>query len=106
MPIRKDEFNRGETSGSWEDVITELLGDGNAYSLDEIAENLGIMPPKDSDDKLGRYVQYSLETMSLQVTLIGMSQDGRIVSKRVSDKGGKTNTYYMRKDFLENVPNE
>ena len=52
MPIRKDEFNRGETRGSWEDVITDLLGDGNAYSLDEIAENLGIMPPKDSDDKL------------------------------------------------------
>ena len=105
MPIRKDEFNRGETRGSWEDVITDLLGDGNAYSLDEIAENLGIMPPKDSNDKLG-YVQYSLERMSLQITLNGMSKDGRIVSKSVSDKGGKTNTYYMRKDFLENVPNE
>ena len=105
MPIRKDEFNRGETRGSWEDVITDLLGDGNAYSLDEIAENLGIMPPKDSDDKF-EYVLYSLDRTNLLITLNGMSKDGRIVSKSVSDKGGKTNTYYMRKDFLENVPNE
>ena len=105
MPIPKDEFNRGETRGSWEDVITSLLGDGNAYSLDEIAENLGIMPPKDSNDKLG-YVQYLSERMSLQITLIGMRQDGRIVSKSVSDKGGKINTYYMRKDLLEIAPNE
>ena len=105
MPIRKDEFNRGETRGSWEDVITDLLGDGNAYSLDEIAENLGIMPPKDSDDKF-EYVLYSLDRTNLLITLNGMIKDGRIVSKSVSDKGGKTNTYYMRKDFLENVPNE
>ena len=105
MPIRKDEFNRGETRGSWEDVITDLLGDGNAYSLDEIAENLGIMPPKDSDDKF-EYVLYSLDRTNLLIILNGMIKDGRIVSKSVSDKGGKTNTYYMRKDFLENVPNE
>jgi len=99
MPISPDEFKKGETLNSWEEIIYELLGDGNAYSLTELENELGIVEPK--TDNQEEIISYILKERSLVLTLIIMKLDGRLVSKQISVKNGKTDTYYMRKEFLK-----
>jgi len=99
MPISPDEFKKGETLNSWEEIIYELLGDGNAYSLTELENELGIVEPK--TDNQEEIISYILKERSLVLTLIIMKLDGRLISKQISVKNGKTDTYYMRKEFLK-----
>jgi len=99
MPISPDEFKKGETLSSWEEIIYELLGDGNAYSLTELENELGIVEPK--TDNQEEIISYILKERSLVLTLIIMKLDGRLISKEISVENGKTDTYYMRREFLK-----
>lgn len=95
MPISRDEFNKGEVRGSWEDIIIQILSDGKAYSLDELAEE--IIGHKPNSKNPQEFLLYNLNELNLSMTLNSMILDGRIVSREVRDKNNKTNRYYMKK---------
>lgn len=108
MPIDPNEFNNGKTHNSWEEIVYQILGDGKAYSLDELAKEVGIISPEiNKSKKQPSYVQYikltqySLDRLRFELTLNNMEENGIIISKYVNLAGGKSEIYYMRKDLLK-----
>jgi len=100
MPISLDEFKKGETRNSREEIVYQLLGDGKAHSSTELENEVGIIQPK-TNSSIDRSL-YMLEGISFEhITLDRMIEDGRIVSKSVHGKDGTLNTYYMRKEFVK-----
>jgi len=99
MPISLDEFKRGETQNSREEIVYQLLGDGKAYSLTELENEVGIIRPKTKDTT--DTTHYTWEELSFRLDLVKMIQDGRIVSKQIDGENGALNTYYMRKEFVK-----
>ena len=106
MPINPSEFNSGETNNSWEQIVYQILGDGKAYSLDELATEVGIISPEKkpnksqvNPDEFFELVNYTLDKHTFKLTLDKMVEDGRIISKYVSQKDGNSNLYYMRNDI-------
>jgi len=98
MPISKDEFNRGETRNSYEEIVYQILVDGNAYSLGELEQEVGIAPKSKDPIDLGLYI---LNGFVFKLDLDDMVKAGKLVSKEVKTKSGGSNTYYMRKDLLK-----
>jgi len=99
MPISLDEFKKGETQNSREEIVYQLLGDGKAYSLTELENKVGIIRPKTKDPI--DTIRYISEEWSFRLDLDKMILDGRIVSKQIDGENGTLNTYYMRKEFLK-----
>ncbi len=109
MPIKPREFKNGETKNSWEQIVYQILGDGQAYSLSELTEEVGIMSPKLNKTNKGQItatknlelIEYMLKKINFESTLNEMEADGRIVSKYVSQSNGSSIRYFMRKDLFE-----
>lgn len=111
MPITPEEFKRGETRGSWEDLAYNMLGDGKAHTLSEIEKEIGIgeknikLPPNATDEQkmitLLNALSNVLDSWNFEQKLDAMEKEGRIMSRYIKDKNGKTNKYYIRTDFYK-----
>jgi len=100
MSISPDEFKKGETKNSREEIVYQLLGDGMAHSLTELENEVGIIRPK-TNEPINTTFTYGLDKWSFRLDLDRMERDDRIVSKQIHDKDGSVNIYYMRKEFLK-----
>jgi hypothetical protein len=109
MPIPPSEFKNGETKNSWEQIVYQILGDGQAYSLSDLTEEVGIISPKLNMTNKGQItatenlelIEYMLKKFDFESRLNEMVDDGRIVSKYVSQSNGSSIRYFMRKDLSE-----
>jgi len=103
MSISPDEFKRGETKNSREEIVYQFLGDGMAHSRTELENEVGIIRPKTNDpiNTTTNTIIYLLDKQLFMLELDRMERDGRIVSKQINDKDGSVNIYYMRKEFLK-----
>ena len=109
MPITPDEFKKGEARGSWEDLTYIILSDGKAYLQSELEKELGIgqknieSPPNASDEQKMitslNALSNELNSWNFEQKLQAMEKEGKIMSRYVKDKNGKTNEYYMRVAF-------
>lgn len=70
MSISADEFKNGETRNSREEIVYQILGDGKAYSLKELMDEVGIIMPKTKDSL--KSILYSLDTITFKTTLDSM----------------------------------
>lgn len=99
MPISDDEFNRGKTRNSNEEIVLQILGDGKAYSLSELKHEVGIIEPKSNGPV--EISVYILNGMAFKSALDDMVKVGKLESKQVKTKGGSSDIYYKRKDLLK-----
>lgn len=109
MPITPEEFKRGKVKGSLEDLILDVLSDGNAYTLSELEKELGIGQREEhylSDatyEELLNGIKNSANNLSNSLIffykLEDMTKEGKIKSAYVEDKDGLKNTYYMRTEI-------
>lgn len=94
MPIGKDEFNSGRTQDTIEGQILSLLkgNRNNAFSSVEIMSSLGyIADIKDFWSTVG-FIALSLRIDNALNTLI---KEGSVKAKKVKQKSGVEETYYM-----------
>lgn len=101
MPKSIDEFKKWKTIEaplSTIEKVYKILEDGNAYSLIELGEKVGIITPKNKNfSESLKLLTPAVELVNLSLTL---GNDDRIVHETMDDKEG-THIYYILKKFIE-----
>lgn len=109
MPITPDEFKRKKEKGSLEDLVLDVLSDGNAHTQSEIEKELGIGQrntdsPLNATDEQKATTSIELfnnfmESLNFRGKLEDMEKAGRIKSAYIEGKNGFENKYYIRTEF-------
>lgn len=105
MPITPDEFKREKVKGSLEDLVLDLLSDGNAYTQSEIEKELGIGQRninilKNATDNQKIIAELEslrsvLDSWKFWEKLEDMEKAGHIRSAYIEGKDGSKNKYYI-----------